>query len=142
MRNLVEAWSKVFNTAEALACLLLANPVEVVALACEDHAWRPHLLALLGPCNVRGEPLTLDNLFESVKLMKTPSWRYRTEVQGLLETACLRVTRGKHRTLEGVRVWWIECLPPPPVGLQYHLCVRCICSVAPCAHNRFTPTTP
>jgi hypothetical protein len=102
LRGIVDAWNKVFASYESVVSLLLANPVEVVALACEDPRWQAPLLQLLGPVNARGEPLTPSNLFESVKLLKTPSWRYRTEVQGLLETACLRVTKGAHRSLEAV----------------------------------------
>jgi hypothetical protein len=107
---LLGTWRDVFAASDWMVSLLLANPLEVVALACEDPVWQPKLLSLLGPVNVRGETLTPVNLLESVKLLKTPSWRYRTEVQGLLETACLRVTGGKHRTLEAVRA----VLPPFP----------------------------
>jgi hypothetical protein len=104
LSSIRDAWNRVFGSYESVVCLLLANPLEVVALACEDPVWQPKLLSLLGPVNVRGEPVTPDNLLESVKLLKTPSWRYRTEVQGLLETACLRVTKGKYQCLEAVRV--------------------------------------
>jgi hypothetical protein len=126
--RLLGTWRQVFGSLYSMMCLLLANPLEVVALACEDPAWQPQLLSLLGPVNVRGEPVTPDNLLESVKLLKTPSWRYRTEVQGLLETACLRVTGGKHRTLEAVRVvlapfvFAFAATPPhPPQRTKYAL---------------------
>ncbi len=118
------------DSVESVVCLMLANPVEVVALACEDQVWQPVLLELLGPCNVRGEALTPDNLFESVKLMKAPSWHYRTEVQGLLESACLGVTLGKYRTLEEVPSFHTTALPATaPVWItkfQVHSAPVCV----------------
>ena len=94
-----------------LASLLLVNPVEVVELACEDPAWQPAIAGALGvtlptegDVSSSGEQATVLSgvLLDAVKRLKSPSWAYPTEVQGLLREAVARVTGGKHHSLEEV----------------------------------------
>jgi hypothetical protein len=41
---------------------------------------------------------------EAIKWLKAPSWRYRTEVLGLVGIAVRKVTNGMFHHLEAVRV--------------------------------------
>jgi hypothetical protein len=105
-----------------LASMLLVNPVEVVELACEDPAWQPAIADALGvtlptegDVSSSGEQATVLSavLLDAVKRLKSPSWAYPTEVQGLLREAVARVTGGKHHSLEEVCgiAWWTVHLP-------------------------------
>lgn len=87
---------------EVVVPLLLANPVEVVQLACHWHErdmtmMHDQIAAALGVVDISGM-----DILDIVKDLKSPSWAYPTEVQGLLREACLHVTSGRCRSLEEV----------------------------------------
>jgi hypothetical protein len=125
--SLLTRWSAIVEGPKRIASLLLVNPVEVVELACGDPTWQPDIAAALGefaphasPRRNAPSPWSCTGLLESVKRLKSPSWAYRTEVQGLLREACLHVTGGRHGSLEEVRKVLLGLplpLSPSPLSL-------------------------
>jgi hypothetical protein len=77
--------------------LLLANPVEVVQLACHERDMHDQVATALGVVDIPGS-----DILSILRDLKSPSWAYPTEVQGLLREACLHVTHGRCRSLEEV----------------------------------------
>jgi hypothetical protein len=83
-------------------CLLLSNPLEIVELACEDGPMSKQLSELLGLDNLAAVAEHWTTLgfredipvLEAIKWLKAPSWRYRTEVQGLANIAAHKITNG------------------------------------------------
>ena len=110
----------------AALSLLLGNPLEIVERACEDDSLSDQLRALLGTHETKAEhwsqlgvtlgvPNKADTpLIDIVKLLKCPSWRFRSEVRGLANIAVHVVTQGRFSNV--VEVGAARCRGVGPVG--------------------------
>jgi hypothetical protein len=94
-------------------CLLLGNPFEVVELACKDAALAEQLHALLATADVGAEhwqqlgARESTPLLERIKWLKSPSWRYRSEVLGLVDIGVSKVTNGAFTSVDQVHRGWL-----------------------------------
>lgn len=77
-------------------CLLLGNALEVVEQACASEHLAPKLNELLSGVSWPS------SLIEVIKAMKRPSWRYRSEVRGLVDMAVRRITGEAFGSLDQV----------------------------------------
>ena len=111
----VGCWSTVWRRFKAgpdahisAMCLLLGNPLEVMELACEDDTLAGQLRdLLLGDDAARDYWQQLraredTPLIDRIKWLKSPSWRYHTEVLGLVAIGVHKITQGAYSSVDEV----------------------------------------